>query len=323
MKKVSVIIPVYNISTYLPQCLDSVLGQTYSDLEVLVIDDGSADGSQKICDNYAAADNRILVIHQENAGAANAKNKGLDLASGAYLTFLDGDDYVDPNWIEKLVNALETNQADLVECSFVREFKDHSEAGNEADYTNQMFSASEYMAQYLDRWTNSLFWNKLFKAELTKDVRFRKERRCIDDEFYTYKITGSAKRIVRIADELYHYRQRRSGAVFSQDKSLQRTDDALEIIEERYKWIESHFPNLRSYVLRHDVSNMHFFARCFPFTKSSMKVFRRISKKYLVECIINHYNSELTKNTLLLFKYRKKQFFKETERRENTAELYE
>ena len=115
---VSVIVPVYNVAQYLPQCVDSILSQDYADLEVLLIDDGSTDASGEICDQYAAQDSRVRVIHQKNGGAAAAKNAGLRAASGDYLTFVDSDDYLEPNAYGFLMKTLLETGADAVQGSF-------------------------------------------------------------------------------------------------------------------------------------------------------------------------------------------------------------
>ena len=317
MKKVSVIIPVYNVAVYLPECLDSVLGQTYPNLEIILIDDGSTDGSSKICDSYAENDDRIKLIHQKNKGAANAKNAGLEVVSGSYITFLDSDDYVDPQWIERMVSALEASEADVSECNFYIEYTDHSDCGNGDAFCNNVFTGREYMAQYLDLWSNSLFWNKLFKAELTEEIRFRNERRCIDDEFYTYKVVGMAKKIARIPAILYHYRQRKSGAILSNKNALQRTEDALEVLEERYWWISNRFPELKTYYLSHDIRSLQYFALSFPFTESSAKHFQVISKRYLWEALKQGSSWFLIRDALFLLKYRRSRLMSNPENGEN------
>lgn len=298
MLKVSVIIPVYNVEQYLSQCLDSVVGQSYQNLEVILVDDGSTDGSKEICDYYAEKDERIRLIRQKNQGAANAKNTGLHYVTGELITFIDSDDYVENNWIERMVFILERENADLVECSFVLEYTDRVVPGNDDSFCYKVFNSEEYMAQYLDNWTCSLFWNKLFRKELTEKIYFRRERRCIDDEFYTYKILTNADKIVRISDQLYHYRQRRSGAVASEKNQLQKTDDALEILIERYKWIVTHFPALNHYYLKHDIEIMSFFAKSFLFEKKTVKKFRHIAMFYLRKCICNRMDFATFKNAL-------------------------
>lgn len=286
MKTVSIILPVYNVEKYLRECVDSLLCQTYSKLEIVLVDDGSTDESGRICDRYVQQDPRVVVIHQANAGAANAKNAGLDWATGDYITFMDSDDYAEFNWIARMVEVTERYGADVVECDFDKVYRNRSEVANQYK-ENSVYTAEEYLAQYLGNWTCSLFWNKLFRRELLSDVRFRRERRCIDDEFFTYKAVTGANRIVRITDVLYHYRQRASSAVASTRNRLQITDDALEILIERYRWISRFFPRLRKVYLRHDVDIMLCFARDFIFTEETVKKFRETASFFLKESILH------------------------------------
>ena len=283
-KTVSIVIPVYNVEQYLRACLDSIAEQTYSDLEVILVDDGSTDQSGMICDLYASKDPRFRVIHQSNAGAANAKNTGLDAVSGNYVTFIDSDDWVEPDWIETMLTALESTDADVAECDFKKEFMGYSEPGNDTYITGD-YTAEEYLSFYLDNWTCSLFWNKLFRTELTRNVRFRRERRCIDDEFFTYKVLSGASRIVRVRKQLYHYRQRISSAVSSEKNRLQITDDALEVLIERYEWVSERFPELKRIYLRHDVGILFYFADAFVFSDRTIQKFRSITNYYFKESI--------------------------------------
>ena len=117
---ISVIVPVYNVEKYLRQCLDSVLAQTYRELEIILVDDGSTDGSGAICDEYATRDSRIKVVHQQNGGLSSARNAGLDLATGEYVAFVDSDDYIHETMLELLYQALVENNADTVICNFER-----------------------------------------------------------------------------------------------------------------------------------------------------------------------------------------------------------
>lgn len=283
-KRVSIIIPVYNVKKYLCECLDSVITQDYQNIEIVLINDGSFDGSEKICLEYARRDNRIKFINQKNKGAANAKNAGIDQATGQYITFMDSDDFAEKNWISTMVQMLEISDADVVECNFDKVFVDRSE---KEEYVPEkaVFSGEQYMKQYLEQWTSSLFWNKLYKIELTKEIRFRKERRCIDDEFYTYKILTKANKVIRINQVLYHYRQRKSSAVWNQKNRQQITDDVLEVLIERYEWIRECYPKLRRAYLCHDIDIMFFFAKNFSFTEETVCKFKKIARYYLKECM--------------------------------------
>lgn len=282
MKKISIIIPIYNVARYLPECLDSILTQTEPYWEAILVDDGSTDDSSSICDAYAQKDSRFRVIHQENAGAANAKNTGLDAARGNYIAFVDSDDTVDSKWLEISLAAIK--DADVVEYGFDLHLPGRY-APTELLPASE-FTAEEYLNQYIDHWQCSLFWNKLFRAELLNSVRFRKERRCIDDEFFTYKVMTNATRTIRIPDILYHYRQRQSSAVSSEKNALQRTKDALAIRHERYTWISLHFSNLRQKYLSRDLESMCYFAQSFPFDTDAIKEFRFLIRFYLKQCVL-------------------------------------
>ena len=285
MDKVSIIIPIYNVDKYLNQCINSVINQTYKNLEILLIDDGSTDKSGSICDAYAEKDSRIKVFHQVNAGAANAKNKGLDLATGDYIAFIDSDDIAEECWIDTMVTILNNYSADMCECRFDKYYIDRYEKLDENLKDINVFSSEEYLNQYLDDWTCSLFWTKLFKRELTENIRFRKERRCIDDEFYTYKVISNAKKIVKINNILYHYRQRKSSAVQSRKNQLQITKDAIELRIERYNWIKKKYPQIRKKYLDSDMNFLLFFSHNSLFDLESNKIFHNASKFYLKETL--------------------------------------
>ena len=127
MYKISVIVPVYKAETTLCRCVDSILSQTYRDLEVILVDDGSPDSSGAICDAFAEADSRVRVIHQKNRGVAAARNSGLDLASGDYITFVDSDDYIDKTMYLSMMNIVDEYECDVVLCDCIKEFEDHTE----------------------------------------------------------------------------------------------------------------------------------------------------------------------------------------------------
>jgi len=284
MQKVSIVVPVYNVELYLAQCLESLITQMYDNIEIVLVDDGSTDSSGCICDEYAAKDKRILVIHQKNAGAANAKNVGLDIATGELITFIDSDDFVDKTWILDMVEELHRTSVDMVECAFDMVYKNRTDNVKEFLDGNGVFSTEQYLAHYLDKWTNSLFWNKLFKRSLTEEVRFKRERRCIDDEFYTYKVISNAETISRIDKPLYHYRQRGSSAVRTKKNQLQITDDALEVLIERYEWMKERFPTLRKIYLVHDIDFLLYFDKQGTYDEKLVKKYRKIVWYYLKEC---------------------------------------
>ena len=168
---ISVIIPVYNVERYLHECLDSVLSQSCSELQIILIDDGSTDDSGMICDEYAAKDSRIAVIHQKNSGAAAAKNAGLRMATGEYLSFVDSDDYLEPGAFRHMVNLLEKSSADVIQCGFCDLFVD--EKIDRITLENVCtFTAVEYLKRYTTDWTCGLLWDKLYKRSLFENIFF-------------------------------------------------------------------------------------------------------------------------------------------------------
>lgn len=298
MEKVSIIIPVYNVQQYLSQCLDSILNQSYTNWEAILVDDGSTDLSVCICDAYTQRDARFVVIHQKNSGAACAKNAGLDAVSGDFVAFIDSDDYVESDWLNTAISAAREYDVDVVEFDFDEVYRNESKRVN--SFTEcTTFSAESYLDQYVNAWPNSLFWNKLFRAELVKNIRFKSERRCIDDEFFTYKAVSGARLIVRIPDVLYHYRQRVSSAVYNPKNRHQIANDSLDVLIERYLWICSRFPKLRRTYLEHDIQILFYFST-FSHTEETALKFRRISNFYLHEAIRHPAGISLLKTVVKL-----------------------
>lgn len=306
MPKVSIIVPVYNVDRYLSECLDSIRSQTMQDWEAILVDDGSTDSSGIICEDYAAKDNRFRVIHKENGGAASAKNVGLDQVTGEYTAFLDSDDTVSSEWLNTCMAVC--SDADVIEYAFDRHYITGYERVLFTEETGN-FTAESYLSQYLDNWQCSLFWNKVFRSELLNTVRFRKERRCIDDEFFTYKAVTYADAIIRIPDVLYHYRQRQSGVVSLEENKKQITDDSLEILIERYQWVCRNFPILRRIYLQHDVDIMFYFARDFIFTEETIRKFRKTARYYFIQSLL-HFSGRITLQYALILQTLKTKSFR-------------
>ena len=209
---VSVVIPVYNVLPYLREALDSVIHQTYQDLEILIIDDGSADGCGRICDAYAEKDGRIKVVHQKNKGLSGARNAGLNLMTGEMAAMIDADDACDITFIEELASALEREQADLALCKYTV----HSTAGKmnrgKKDIPEPRMRAGTYeradmLRALSDRTANLSVWNKLYRRELWKEIRFLDGHVCEDHET-AYLTASKCGRAVVLDAPLYYYRKR-------------------------------------------------------------------------------------------------------------------
>jgi len=278
---ISVIIPVYNVETYLSQCLDSVLSQSYPDLEVILIDDGSKDHSGAICDEYAARDSRILVIHQKNGGAAAAKNAGLRVATGKYLSFVDSDDYLEPGAYAHMTALMEKSGAEVVQCSyrdvFVNDSKDHLVIDQKAEYDT--FS---YLKLYTTDWTCGLLWDKLYLRAIF-DVVFFEEGHKIDDEYFTYRGIMNAKKVVRDSAIVYNYRKRRSSVMYSPESGKQIVKDRIDYLSKRRKNVVARFPELRETFDRHFIEMMVILSKDSCATKESNAMIKKQLCLYLRE----------------------------------------
>lgn len=254
-KKVSVIIPVYNVEEYLRKCLDSILDQTYKYLEVILVDDGSPDQCPYICDQYATKDERIKVIHKKNGGAASARNIGLEIASGEYICFVDSDDYVDKYYIQSLIEQLENTKSDISVCSYVNVLSD-KKVPEILEKTGD-YLARDYLLQFLTDWRCGLIWNKLFSKAIVGNIRFE-EGHVIDDEFFTYLVVLNARKVHVKNEQLYYYRERENSAMNSHERKreIQRLQDRMEYIPKRFYAVTEKYPELYSEYLANLADNL-------------------------------------------------------------------
>ncbi len=211
---ITLIVPVYNVEDYLDRCVMSIRNQTYKNLEIILVDDGATDNSGKLCDQYAAQDERIKVIHKENGGLSSARNAALEIATGSYIGFVDSDDYIHPQMFEKLYEACIRNQAQISICCH------YTERGNKLlieDYIideEEIFTPKEALKILVqDKGMKNYAWDKLYKAELFEGVRYP-DGRNYEDIATTYLLFYKADKLCRIPEYLYYY-QIREGSISS------------------------------------------------------------------------------------------------------------
>ncbi len=196
---VTVIIPVYNVEPYIKRCLDSISNQTYRNIEIIAVDDGSEDKSALICDECASIDSRIRVIKKQNEGAGYARNAGMDIAKGEYIFFVDSDDYILDICIERLVEVATREKADIVKCAWIK--------GSDENYRTypkkKMYSLYNNVSAFRTRKVNIAVNGKLYRREVIGELRYPKET-VFDDEFFTYQLIYSASKII-VLDEAYYY----------------------------------------------------------------------------------------------------------------------
>ena len=205
---VSVIIPVYNVENYVEKTLKSVINQTYKDLEIIVIDDGSTDRSPEIVDRIAQTDERIRVFHTKNGGVSAARNKGLDIAKGRYVAFLDSDDYIEPDMYEKMVDAAEKNNCDAVQCSYYT-----GDVDNSVEREVPGLYRGQQAVKLVLRVTGASVCNKLFSSTVLSDVRFKENLSIGEDRIFNIDAFSKCSCVTVIDDILYHYVQRDTSAM--------------------------------------------------------------------------------------------------------------
>ena len=226
MDLISVIVPIYNVQEYLCACIDSVLSQTYQNLEVIFVDDGSADNCPELCDEYALKDKRIRVIHQINRGLSAARNKGFEASKGRYIAFVDADDMICSTYIESLYGLIIKNNAQIAICAYTRS----------ADTLEDKTVAEEYMLtseKMLKEWhgirksIETVVWNKLYNREIFKDFKdfqIFPERKNHEDVYTSHLFVNHAKTIAITTKKLYFYRPRRNSISRTYTKEAAEAD---------------------------------------------------------------------------------------------------
>ena len=252
---ISVIVPVYNVEKYIKECLNSIIKQTYKKLQIILIDDGSTDNSGEICDSYQAKDDRINVIHKENGGLSDARNKGLEIAEGDYLAFVDSDDFIAEDYVEYLLRILEKYNADVSVCS-----KQNFNAGEvikkkeeEAEVIVYTGIAAMESLLYQKNIENSA-WGKLYKASLFKDI-FYPVGKLYEDLGTTYKVLYKAEKVIWSSEKKYFYRQRYDSIM--KKKFTMSNIDRIEVSQDLLRFVEDKCKSLhKAAVSRFFISNI-------------------------------------------------------------------
>ena len=236
---ISVIVPIYNVEKYLEKCVKSIQEQTYKNIEIILVDDGSLDNCGELCEKYALKDPRIKVVHKENGGLSDARNKGIDNATGKYIVFVDSDDYIEINYIELLYKAIRENKAEISQCGIYKvdcnyniiEKISYNETSSKSG--KQMISETYKNKEHLLE--NVVVWNKMYKKELFDKIKFPFGK-IHEDEFTTYKIFYQVEEVAVIPECLYNYRQTNS-SITGKKYNLKRLN-LLEALEERMEFFK-------------------------------------------------------------------------------------
>lgn len=229
----SIIVPAYNIEKYLKRCLDSIINQSYTNFECIVVNDGSTDGTKILCNEYAKKDNRIIVINQENGGLSVARNNAMKKAQGKYISFIDGDDYIMKTYCETLINLLEGYNADIVKCDYYKGVLNDTK-----DIQVKCVSGVEFTKELIQDKVGSQLWQYIYKKELWNNIVSPKGRYA-QDMMILHEVTNKAKNIVITNEKLYFYFiDRNDSTSNSVKKKVKGAFDRAIAFKERYIFAE-------------------------------------------------------------------------------------
>ena len=274
---ISVIIPIYNVEKYLARCVDSIVNQTYKNLEIILVDDGSPDRCPQMCDDYAEKDSRIKVVHKKNGGLSDARNAGIAVATGEYISFIDSDDYVSDDFFECLLDVINKENSDIAECSVVKFYEDNRFDEFSDDLSVKTYDTQDAMSALIaENPFHQHVWNKLYKTELVKDIPYAVGK-LNEDEFWTYQVFGRANKVARLNKTMYYYFQRNS-SIMGVGYNIRRLD-ALEGKANRQKYIENNFPDLSTQ------AKIDLYGSCMFAYQSVLKFMSGADKKKALELI--------------------------------------
>ena len=240
MDLISVIVPVYNVEKYLDRCVQSIVNQTYKNLEIILVDDGSPDNCGKMCDDWAHKDSRVKVVHKTNGGLSDARNAGMAVAQGEYIAFVDSDDWVDIRFVELLYNAASVHKVKLSACDAKTVYRFESENIPDLPQTEVFTSQQALQTLTVGQKFRAVAWNKLYHRTLLEDEQFEVDR-YHEDEFFTYRILAKNNYSVYVNAPLYYYFQREGSIMNS---ASFRHLDALDAYIERINFFRQHYPEL-------------------------------------------------------------------------------
>lgn len=309
MPEISVIVPIYKAESFLSECINSIVNQSFRDIEIVLVDDGSPDNCPKICDEYAEKDSRIVVIHQKNGGISAARNAGIEAAKGKYISFCDSDDFFDEDFLSTLYSVMKERNADIVTCRFKGIYPDRtvvkSNTGNIIEYTNleamdELFFGEGPMPEVRLK-INVVSWNKLYTKELFDNIRFPVGE-MNDDVGTAYKLVHAAKKIVYIDKPLYNYRMTEESATrggFNEHKF-----EILKTLRTQMEYFKSN--SLMKY---YEIAEANYYTQLINLLYYSRKYKFKLKYRELTALLNNEYE-KIEKNPFLKEKMIKYKLFK-------------
>ena len=241
-QKISVIVPVYKVEPFLDRCVQSIVGQTYRNLEVILVDDGSPDNCPAICDAWTEKDSRIKVIHKKNGGLSDARNAGMAIATGELMGFVDSDDWIVPDMYQHLHDLLDADGSDIAACGVEMVWEDGTPSRILTKSGCCVLDQEEAMRAIIEEsWLKQPVWYKLYKTALIRDIPFPVGK-YHEDVFWSYQAVGRAQR-VSVSDHIGYYYLQRGGSIMGERYSLKRLD-AVEAKVQRCAYMQERFPAL-------------------------------------------------------------------------------
>ena len=265
-------------------------------MEIILVDDGSPDKCPQICDEYAHKDSRIKVIHKENGGLSDARNAGMEVATGDYISYIDSDDWVSLDFFEVLIENAVQNDSDVIECSVVKAYEDSPICIGKEDEKIQNFNTEDALQELIqEKSFRQHVWNKLYKAEVVKDILFPVGK-LNEDEFWTYQVFGQAKTITRIHKTMYFYFQR-SDSIMGKQYSLSRLD-ILDALSERQEYMKQNFKTISG------IAKLSYMGTCMYVYQCCLKYLpnadRKVAKQRLISLLEECYLEKEILKTLPL-----------------------
>ena len=243
-QKISVIVPVYKVEAFLNRCVQSIVDQSYKNLEIILVDDGSPDNCPTMCDTWAEKDSRVKVIHQKNGGLSDARNAGMAIATGELMGFIDSDDWIAPDMYQHLHDLLDADGTDIAACGVEMVWEDGTPSRLLTKSGCCVLKQEEAMRAIIEEsWLKQPVWHKLYKTALIRDILFPVGK-YHEDVFWSYQAVGRAQK-VSVSDKLGYYYAQRSGSIMGEGYSLKRLD-AVEAKKLRMSFVHKQFPTLEA-----------------------------------------------------------------------------
>lgn len=256
---ISVIVPIYKVEKYLDRCVESIVNQTYKNLEIILVDDGSPDKCPQMCEGWAEKDNRIKVVHKENGGLSDARNAGMPFATGEIVSFIDSDDWIELDMFEIMLNRMQSDKSDMVSCG-VKWVEEDGRLIRDVTSEDEVLDTMIAMKELInDNKLKQHVWNKIYKYDLIKDIPFEKGK-YHEDVFWSYQIIGRAKKVSIINKSFYNYVQR-SNSIMGESYSAKRLD-ALDANLQRCEYMKEHFPELYDNAIYVYIGSCHYQLQC-------------------------------------------------------------